>query len=287
MSFWQQSGLGDRRIIGGSTLRSITPWIVAVMSFTILLVAASGLVVAQASAALGRSIEGRYALEIPGGGDVQAIAARIRTFPGVGAVEPVSEIEMRDTLRRWLGKAADSPDLPVPALIDFDLRPGADPAAVERSIERLVPAGELSAHGASVAPLVDSLRLLQWIALTLVLLLGLATSAAVVLAARGAMDTNRPTVEVLHGIGATDEQITRMFQRRVAIETLIGALVGATVAATVLALVAAGTWWTGEAGSVGLAPTDFLLLALLPFALTGAATLAARAAIRSILATEL
>lgn len=287
MNYWQQSGLADRHIIGGSTLRSITPWIVAVMSFTILLVAASGLVVAQASGALGQSIEGRYAMEVPGGGDVQAIAARVRAVPGIGAVEPVSESEMRDTLRRWLGEAADSRDLPVPALINFDLRPGADPAAVERSIERLVPDGTIGAHGASVAPLVDSLWLLQGIALTLVLLLGLATTAAVVLAARGAMDTNRPTVEVLHGIGATDAQITGLFQRRIATETLIGALGGGLVAAIVLALVAAGTWWAGEAGGIGLAPTDFLLLASLPFALTGAATLAASAAIRSILANEL
>lgn len=277
----------DRRILGGSSLRSITPWIVAVMSFTILLVAASGLVVANAASALGRSIESRYALEVPGGGDVEALAERLAALPEVRSVDPVSEAEMRDTLRQWLGRAADSADLPVPALVNFDLRAGADPAAARAQIARLVPDGEVSAHAASVAPLQRSLRLLQWVALALVVLLGFAASAAVVLAARGAMDTNRGTLEVLHGIGATDGQIIDLFQRRIAVETFAGSLAGALLAALVLAVIAAGAWWAGDMAGTRLGATDFLLLALLPFALTLAATLAARSAIRSILVREL
>ena len=284
---WLQPRLADRRIIGGSTLRSITPWIVAVMSFTILLVAASGLIIAHAATTLGRSIESRYALEIPGGGDVAGIAADLRALPGVRSVEPVSEREMRDALKQWLGGAADSPDLPVPALIHFDLQEGADPGTALRSITRLAPGGQVTTHGASVAPLIRSLRLLQWVALVLVILLGMAASAAVVLAARGAMDINRPTVEVLHGIGATDDQITHLFQRRVAIETLVGSLAGAALAALIMAVVAAGAYWAGEMGAIRLGMTDAILLALLPVALTAAATLAARAAILSILAHEL
>ncbi|MEO7654280.1 MAG: hypothetical protein ABIS23_01175 [Sphingomicrobium sp.] len=284
---WLHPRPADRRIIGGSSLRSITPWIVAVLSFTILLVAASGLVVAHSAAALGRSIEGRYVLEIPGGGEVEAIATRMRALPELRSVDPVSEREMRDTLKQWLGKSADSPDLPVPALVNFNLREGADPVVAGRSIARLAPDGAVTAHGASVAPVVRSLRILQWVALALVTLLALATTAAVVLAARGAVDFNRPTVEVLHGIGATDTQITHLFQRRVAIDTLVGTLAGAVLAALVLAIVATGAYWAGEMGGIRLGATDAVLLALIPLALTIAATLAARATILSILEHEL
>lgn len=286
MIAWLHPRAADRRIIGGSTFRSITPWIVAVMSFTILLIAASGLLVAGAASTLERSIERRYSLEVPGGANVEALAERMRALPGVASAEPVSEAEMRATLEKWLGQAAASPDLPVPALVEFDLAEGADLAEVRRSLASIAPAGAITAHGNSVAPLLGSLRLLQWVALALVLLLGLAASAAVVLAARAAMDTNRPTVEVLHGIGATDAQISRLFQRRIAIDTLIGALGGALLAAVVMALAAAGAWWAGEMAGVRLGPSDWLVLALLPFVLTAAATLAARAAIHSILSRE-
>ena len=40
------------------------------------------------------------------------------------------------------------------------------------------------------------------------------------LAARGALDTNRSTIDVMHGIGATDDQIARLFQRRLALGQL-------------------------------------------------------------------
>lgn len=276
----------DRRIIGGSTLRSITPWIVAVMSFTILLIAATGLIVTSAASTLERSISNRFSLEVPGGADVEMLAERMRALPGIASADPVSEAEMRDTLEKWLGRAAASPDLPVPALVDFDLDDGADAGAVRRALARLEPAGEVVEHGDSVAPLLGSLLLLQWVALALVLLLGLAASAAVVLAARGAMDTNRPTVEVLHGIGATDAQISELFQRRIASETLVGALGGALLAGLVMVTAAGGAYWAGEMAGLRLGPRDMLVLALLPFALTAAATLAARAAIHSILASE-
>ena len=91
-----------------------------------------------------------------------------------------------------------------------------------------------------LGPMLRALRSLTWLAFALVVLIGLATAAAVVLAARGALDTNKPTIEVMHGVGATDEQIARLFQRRIALDSLSGGLVGAAAAGLVLLLVAGG-----------------------------------------------
>ena len=68
------------------------------------------------------------------------------------------------------------------------------------------------------------MRALQWLTFGLVLLLGGAAAAAVVLAARGALDTHRSTIEVMHGVGATDLQVTHLFQRKIAIDALVGSL---------------------------------------------------------------
>ena len=61
-----------------------------------------------------------------------------------------------------------------------------------------------------------------------------AAAAAVVLAARGALDTHRFTIEVMHGIGATDLQITHLFQRKIAVDALAGSLIGEPLPAFVL-----------------------------------------------------
>jgi cell division transport system permease protein len=119
----------------------------------------------------------------------------------------------------------------------------------------------------------------------MVLLMAAATSAAVVLAARGALDTHRSTIEIMHGIGATDEQVARLFQRKIALDALAGALVGGAVAALALLLIGAGGTALARdlAGTAPLTLGDLVLLAMLPLAAVVLATLVARAAVLSAL----
>ena len=96
---------------------------------------------------------------------------------------------------------------------------------MQQRARELAPGARIIAHRDSVAPLLNSLSVLQAVAFGLVLLLSAAAAAAVVLAARGALDTHRFTIEVMHGIGATDLQVTHLFQRKIAIDAFIGSLV--------------------------------------------------------------
>ncbi len=289
MIAWLAASAADRRLLSGRPMRGPTPWVVAIMGFSIVLIAASGLALANSASLLRHAIEARYSLEVPGGGDqLDALAAAVKATPGVIAVEPVPEKDMRRTLARWLGAAADSRDLPVPALVNFDLRPGVGVGAVEQRLARLAPDARIIAHRDSVAPLLRSLAVLQWVAFGLVLLLGAAAAAAVVLAARGALDTQRSTIEVMHGVGATDLQITHLFQRRIAIDSLAGSLAGTLAAAVVLVVLGSGATIAGElADGPLLHASDFLVLLALPFVLTGIATVVARAAVLAALRADL
>jgi cell division transport system permease protein len=196
----------------------------------------------------------------------------------------VPEAEMRKTLERWLGPAGGSADLPVPAIVNFNAAPGTDLASIERRVAAAASGSRLIAHRDSLAPLLKSLRLLQWLALALVLLLGGAAAAAVVLAARGALDTHRFTIDVMHGLGATDVQVTHLFQRKIALDALVGSIAGAGAAALVLLLLAAGASFLGDlTGGASLGTSDYVLLALLPLVLTGLATWVGRAAVLAAL----
>ena len=113
---------------------------------------------------------------------------------------------------------------------------------------------------------------------------GVAAGAAVVLATRGALDTHRFTIEVMHGVGATDVQVTRLFQRRIAVDALTGSVAGALLAGVVLLIIAAGATFAGElTGGGTLTLGDLLLLALLPLALTALATWVARTTVLAAL----
>jgi cell division transport system permease protein len=281
MLAWLFVSPAERRLLGRARLGGPTPWVIAIMTFSIMLIAATGLALANTAGVLSQAIESRYALEVPGGGgNLEALAASVRAAPGVTSVEPVPESDMRKTLERWLGPAAQSPELPVPALIDFNAAPNANLGAIQQRAQAIAPGARISAHRDSVAPLLNSLGLLQAVTLGLVLLLSAAAAAAVVLAAKGALDTHRFTIEVMHGIGATDLQLAHLFQRKIAIDAFIGSIAGGVAAALVLLLLAGGAAFAGElTGGATLRLVDFLLLAVLPFALTVLATWVARAAV--------
>lgn len=282
---WLFAPGAQRRLLGGGKMRGPTAWVVAIMSFSIMIIAAAGFALANTAGLLSSAIEARYSVQVPGGGsNLPATLQAVRSAPGVTTVEAVPESEMRRTLERWLGSAADSDDLPVPALINFDLRQGTDVNLVARRVTAVAPGATVTAHHEAVEPLLHSLHVLQWVALGLVLLLTAAACSAVVLAARGALDTHRSTIEVMHGIGATDAQVTALFQRKIAVDALIGSVAGAIAAALVLLLLTTGAAFAGElTGGATLSGLDLAVLALLPFALTVLATWVARTAVLAAL----
>lgn len=275
------SSAADRQLLGVRPLSGPTPWLVAIMGFSILLVAAAGLGLANTASLVARSVEARYSVEVPAGSArLPALLAAVRSAPGVTNAAAVSDAEMRASLRRWLGPLADSADLPVPALVNFDLREGAALEPVRRIVLAAEPAAAIESHRTAVGPMIQSLRTLQWVALVLVLLLGTAAAAAIVLAARAALDTHRSTIEILHGIGATDEQVVGLFQRKIALDSLVGSFAGTAAAGVVLLLLAAGATYLGQlTGGATLGLVDCVLLGLVPLALTGLATLVARNAV--------
>lgn len=282
---WLLASASQRRLLGEAPLRGPTAWVIAMMTFSIMIIGAAGLALANTAGLLTQAIEARYSIEIPAGpSDVETAVRIVRGVPGVTSAEAIPQSEMRRTLEQWLGPAAESSELPVPALINFDATPAANLAAIQKRVQIAAPGATVTAHREAIAPLLRSLRLLQWIAFGLVLLLSASACAAVVLAARSALDTHRFTIEVMHGIGATDRQVTNLFQRKIAIDALIGSLAGALVAALVLLSLAAGASFAGQlTGGATLSGADLLILALLPLVLTGLATWVARTAVSAAL----
>lgn len=281
---WMFASASERRLLGGRGLRGATPWLIAIMSFAMLIVAAAGLALANTASLVAEGTASRYSVQVPNGTDLSRVFSLVRATPGVAGVEAVPPSEMRRTLERWLGPAGASADLPVPGLVTFDAPRSLRAGDLQARLSAASSGAQVVAHRDSLGPMLRSLRLLQWLALALVLLLGAAAAAAVVLAARGALDTHRATIEVMHGVGATDVQVTRLFQRRIAVDALTGSVGGALLAGAVLLAIAAGASFAGEmTGGATLTAADLILLASLPFALTLLATWVARATVLAAL----
>lgn len=275
------------RLLPGGRVGGPMPWIIAIMMFLTVLAAAAGLGLGSAVRAMSADLAGRATVQVVEA-DAQrraALAARalamLRGAEGVRVAMPVDPAALADQLRPWLGEEAVNGDLPVPALIDISLTPGdadAKLSRLRRLLGGLSPSLRIEPHAAFLVPLAGLLTALGWLAGGVVLLMAIATGAVVVLAARGAHDSHRGTIEVLHLMGSTDVQIARLFQRRIAIDAAMGGALGFTLALLVIGLIGLRLAGTGSEllGAVGLSPLAWALLTLLPIGGVGLATLAAR-----------
>lgn len=285
----------ESRLMPDTRLAGPMPWVIAIMMFLMVLAAAGGLSLAGAARGIGGDLADKATVQIvEANGDrreaqAKAALALLSRHAAVTAARRVPDAEMQALLEPWLGGEILGADLPMPVLIDVDLRPGASTEALARAVRGVAPAARLDDHSRALAPLTGLLSALKWLAAALVLLTAAATAAVVVLTARGALNTHRATIDVMHLLGATDIQIARLFQRRIAIDALMGGLLGLLAAAAVIGtigirLTALGSEWTGMAT---LSLWAWILLALLPVAGMALAMLAARwtvvAALRRIL----
>jgi len=113
----------------------------------------------------------------------------------------------------------------------------------------------------------------------LALLLIAAAAAVAMLSARASLAAQRPTIDVLHLVGATDVQIARLFQRRTARDTVLGATVGALVTLVIVALIGWQMQGVGAGLASGGSPLMLLWLLVVPPLVVGIAMLTARMAV--------
>lgn len=262
-------------------------WVIAVMLFLTVLAAAAGLGTHAAVRSLDRQLAGRMTVELDAGDAAAGVLARLKAEPAVAQAAQVPAAELARLLAPWLGEDANDADLPLPVLIDVDLR-DPDPAVAARvadTVREMAPGARVDRQAAWMSPVSRLLATLTWLAAGLVALMVAATALVVLLAARAGLHAHRGTIDVLHMLGSTDVQVARLFQRRIARDALAGGLVGAIAAAAVIAGL---SWQAAALGSelvagIALGTGGWVLLALLPLAFVALAAVAARVAVLAAL----
>jgi cell division transport system permease protein len=263
------------------------PWVIAILIALVVIAAAGGLalrnLVTSAEADLSAAVTVQVIEPNP---DLRAergaAAVKVLTgVEGVQAVRLVPEAELAALLEPWLGELATSGDVPIPALIDVELKGRAGPAdiaRIEAALAGKVPRARVDAQSDGLRPVYSALAAVQWLALGLIALVALATAAAVWLAARNAFAGARDTVEIIHLLGATDRQISAVFLRTVLREAAFGAIVGTALGVGAVWLLGQqfAALDSGMASGGAFAPTDWLVIAAVPLAGVLIALLTAR-----------
>lgn len=284
----------ERQLIPDGRFTGPMPWVMAIMLFLSLLAAAAALALAhsanQGSMALSRQATVQILENDPDARIAQqrAVAASLRKRQDVHSVNIVPESEARALLEPWLGEVAEESEVPVPALIDVEFKrvPDGDQlAAIRRALASTAPSIRIDGNAQWLKPWFELVRSLLLVALAILLLLLFATGATVALAVRGALNTHKATIEIIHMMGGTDVQVARLFQRRVALDALFGSALGLALAISVILLL--GERVTAlEPGLLSGASVPLYgwpLLLLIPLAVTGLSMAMARWTVLSTL----
>ncbi len=270
------------------------PWVIAIMVALTVIAAGGGLALGNLADRARGDLAGSATVQIVEADDRdrerQAASAvtLLLNEPVVTEVRRVPPEEVEALIEPWLGSGTASEAVPIPALIDLRLRTDASEQALQVLSDRLVevaPDARIDAQSDWLAPVLGALSSLKWMAFALIALLSFTGAAAVWLAARNALGSNRDTIEIVHLLGGSDNQIARIFQRSILLDALVGGLLGLLVGGL-------GVWLLGAqfaaldsalvAGG-GLAAVDWLVLVTVPLVAMGIAVYTARMTVLSSL----
>ncbi len=270
----QSKALSDGRIAGPM------PWVIAIMVFLTILAGAAGIAMfdsaSQNNEQLARKMTVQILEEDPIARQTQRQQVRdyLQNLPQVESVRALSDEEVAELLEPWLGTNSNIGDsasnlIPLPAIIDVELKQVANKALTDTLLRELRPISSsvrADTQESWVAPLYDVMQSLIILILGLVILLAAATAATVVLAVRSALDTHRSTLDIMHLMGSTDSQISRLFQRRVAVDAIFGGTVGFAIGCITIWLLSMqiSGLSSGIVGQISMPCYGWIILALIP-----------------------
>jgi cell division transport system permease protein len=269
--------------------------LVAVMVYIASLAVAAEGALALFTSGWSMNVHSRLTVEVPfpegnapsQGKRVKKISDFLQSLPDVAQVSPLSEGDIARLLKPWVVDASALASLPLPTLIDVDVKEGAtlDADALRQKLSASISDVRVSSHAEGLehlVRLVDSFRLLGglMIALTALILV-----IAISLICRAAMAVQHDTIELLHFMGATDSDIAKQFLYHARRLSLPASLLGFVLAAatTAVLLTFLRSFW-GQPLILGLAwLAPGVMMALVPLAAFFVAHAVARFSVLSLL----
>jgi len=232
--------LGLRRAISDRLL----PFLVAAMAFLALLALAGWVGAASLARHWQQGAGSALTVQVPrpkeqaaqgSGSRLERVLALLAGTTGIAEARSLSDDELGELLRPWLGSGAERLALPLPAVVAVRLAdPDLDAARLGRRLEEVAPGTLVESHGVWIRRLSVLARSLQACAGLALVLVAAVAAAVIAVATRAGLSARREAIEIVHGLGASDGYIAARFAGRATLLAAIGGIVGAVLGFPVL-----------------------------------------------------
>ncbi len=202
--------------------------------------------------------------------DLLNIVSFLERYPNIEQVSVLSDSELRYLLEPWLGNNVDIELLPIPKLLDVKINQAKNFDYKELTIRlsEVSAQASINDHNLWLSRLLKFINSLKMLALTVLLLVALASVTAIIYAAQTSLNIHRDIISILHVIGATDKYIALNYVKQISKTSITAGIIGTLIAVPAIMII--GSMAKGiEAGifnSVTFGLEEWLSIFLLPIA---------------------
>ena len=230
-------------LLDKDALSRFLPWLIAFMVFLAILAMAGMLVLNATASRWDQGIRGTLTVQVMPAEDpakdderLQVVLSVLAQMPEIDRYEMLTDDRLLNLLEPWLGPAAGSRDLPLPRLVDVELKTSADLNAevLSRQLAARVPGTSVDDHRIWLKRLVRLIQTVEGLAPLVLAFIALATVGTVVFTTRTGLDIHREAIEVMHLIGAQDSYVAGQFASRAFSLGLKGGVFGLLLAVPTL-----------------------------------------------------
>lgn len=152
----------------------------------------------------------------------------LRKTAGVASANVLTDSQMKNLLKPWLGESFLLEDLPLPHLIDVQLIPNAeiDLEMLRTLLSQNTPNASLDVHKLWLGKLIKLVQTLDFLGSALLSLVIATTSVIVIYVTCSSLALHKPVIELLHQIGAHDGYIAKQYAQRTFFLAALGAVLG-------------------------------------------------------------
>ena len=276
--------------------------LVALMTFLAVMALSGAFALSGMTKRWSSGLENKLTIEIPAeksNGELRS-KAQIEDFTAkvvktleknenIDSFNVLDEEDIRDLISPWLGEDMILDEIPLPGLISAQLHASTPEVlgGLEKDMALINDNIRIDTHETWLMSLLRMTGALKLSASAITLIIGLTTIVAVAGGVRARMAIHREDVELLHLMGASDEYITKQFQRHALILAGKGAAIGTVLSLITLFIIGQMTGG-GDVQSVmpglSLRPFQIAGLILLPGLACMIAALASRFTVLRVLA---
>jgi cell division transport system permease protein len=262
----------DELGLGRMSADRMVPFQVAAMAFLAALAVAGWMGAAVLTRHWDSGPDSTFTVQVPRAGEpdaagsgtrLAAVEALLNAAPDVASTRTLSDQQLNDLLRPWLGADMKNLAVPVPSVIAVHMIGRSNQlSAMAARLDQIVPGTIVEDHAAWAGELGRFARSLQLCSELVLLVVTVVTAAVISAATRAGLLARRDAVQIVHQLGATDGYISGRFATRsVALASVGGAIGGLLALPVVFALTALSV---SLAGGGSPAPTGTAASSLMP-----------------------